>query len=459
MTIQSLVKSMLGVKQIHVDDVKLVEDADGVVHLKIYLRPHKSHSDRCPICGRRCSGYDAPNSNYTVWRDLDCNGVIVELYYRTHRIECKKHGVQTAAVPWAYHNSRFTKRFDLQVAWLSRKLSKSALAELMRIDWKTVGRCVSRALNVLEPDRARRLDGLVNIGIDETSYKKGHKYLTVIVNHDTNEVVWVHKDHGKSVLEEFFNSLTDEQKASIERVSGDGARWITDCVNEHIPHAVRCLDFFHLIGWCNETLDKLRTELWQAAKKKYEAKKKEVNRGKGRPKKDDIESKELSHLNDNKNAIKGSKTVLLVGNEKLSKKQEKKLKRLGYSNSSLMTAYSLKEDLRMIIQETNVEVAEALLKQWYYRASHCKSQEVKDLAKKVKRHTKHILNTIEHRLSNARIEATNNKIKLLIRMSYGFRNLQNLFDMVYLNCSKIDIPLPNRKGSIAKERELLNTYA
>ena len=106
---------------------------------------------------------------------------------------------------------------------------------------------MSRALRDLEPERARRLNGLVNIGIDETSYRKGHKYITIVVNHDTNTVVWVADGHGKSVLEQFYKSLTDDQLASIKVVTGDGARWITDCGNEFTPDCERCVDPFHVV--------------------------------------------------------------------------------------------------------------------------------------------------------------------------------------------------------------------
>lgn len=119
----------------------------------------------------------------------------------------------------------------------------------MRIEWQTVGNCVSRALYDLEPERSRKLNELVNIGIDETSYRKGHKYITVAVNHDTNSVIWVADGHGKAVLEQFYRSLTLEQPASIKVVSEDGARWITDCVNEFTPDCERCMDPFHVVEW------------------------------------------------------------------------------------------------------------------------------------------------------------------------------------------------------------------
>ena len=155
--------------------------------------------------------------------------------------------------------------------------------------WETVGRCVNRALHDLEPERSRRLDGLVNIGIDETSYKKGHKYITVIFNHDTNTVVWASEDHGKSVLEKFYKQLTPEQLSSIKVVTGDGAKWITECVNEYTPDCAHCVDSFHVVEWAMTALDEVRKDIWHDAYSEYKQIKKDNPCGKGRPKKDDPE--------------------------------------------------------------------------------------------------------------------------------------------------------------------------
>lgn len=89
---------------------------------------------------------------------------------------------------------------------MAKALCKSAVSQYMRISWATVGRCITRTRNYLEPDISNRLNGLKRIGIDETSYSKGHKYITTVVNHDTNTVVWVAPNHGKSVLDGFLNS-------------------------------------------------------------------------------------------------------------------------------------------------------------------------------------------------------------------------------------------------------------
>ena len=158
-----------------IENFNLYSDEDGVKHIRIKARPNKWHENDYPFCHKSCPAYDKHSSRPTTWRGLDWGGILVEVEYQTHRIICLEHGVYVAEVPWAYPGSRFTKDFDLTVAWFASYLPRSTTSYFMRVDWETVGRCVNRALHDLEPERSRRLDGLVNIGIDETSYKKGHK--------------------------------------------------------------------------------------------------------------------------------------------------------------------------------------------------------------------------------------------------------------------------------------------
>ena len=243
MTTNTLVKNLIGVNKVKVNNASFKADDKGVKKIIVEVEPHKNIQGRCPYCndGKKLPKYDSC-AHLKSWRGLDCGGVLVEIQSATRRVSCPVHGVVTAAVPWAFPDSRFTKDFDLSIAWLSRTLNKSAISEYMRISWATVGRCISRAMDYLEPDRSSRFDGLKRIGIDETSYSKGHKYITTVVNHDTNTVVWVSDKHGKSVLESFFKQLSEEQRANIEVVSGDGARWITECVKEYCPQSLRCTD-------------------------------------------------------------------------------------------------------------------------------------------------------------------------------------------------------------------------
>ena len=443
----TLCKKLLNVKNTVVESHDFYNDTNGVTHLRIKARPNVWHENDCPFCGRRnLPRYDHQAKKNKVWRGLDFGGILVEIEAATHRVTCPEHGVITAAVPWAYAQSSFTKDFDLTVAWLAAYLPRSAVSNYMRIDWQTVGSCMSRALHDLEPERTRRLDGLVNIGIDETSYRKGHKYITVIVNHDTNTVVWVSDGHGKSVLEQFYKNLTDEQLASIKVVTGDGARWITDCVNEFTPECERCVDPFHVVEWAMEALDKVRKDRWRAVYEEAQKLARDNPQKRGRPKADDVTASKVQAAKTRASEIKNSGYTLGKAPEHLTENQRIRLDMIQANDPQLYRAYCLKESLRLLLKSTDVEQAETDLKHWLWWASHSRIPAFKDLYKKIKRHKDHILNTIRLGLSNARIEATNNKIKLIIRKAYGSRNIRNMMDMVYLVCSDIRIPLPNRKS-------------
>ena len=353
----TLCKKLLNVKHTVVESHDFYTGADGVAHLRIKARPNAWHQDDCPFCGRRCPGYDHPAKHRKIWRGLDFGGILVEIEGDTHRIRCPEHGVVTAAVPWAYPGSSFTKDFDLTVAWLAEYIPRSAVASFMRIDWQTVGNCISRSLQDLEPERSRRLDGLVRIGIDETSYRKGHKYITVIVNHDTNTVVWVADGHGKSVLEQFYRTLSDEQLASIEVVTGDGARWITDCVNEFTPNCERCVDPFHVVEWAMDALDQVRKDRWRAAYAKASELAKEAPKKRGRVRSDDRAAQKALAARKEASEIKKSTYALGKAPKNLTDNQRIRLEMIQARDPQLYRAYRLKECLRTLVKSSDVDQA------------------------------------------------------------------------------------------------------
>jgi transposase len=444
----TLLKNILGVKNAVVQDVNFSVNACGVKILSIRMRPKKKEADYCPICHKHCPVYDR-SSILRSWRALDFAGVLVYITAYTQRISCPKHGVLVADVPWAFHNSGFTKSFDLVVTWMAENLSRSAVAEYLRIDWKTVGRCISRVREHIEPDRSKRLDNLVNIGIDETSYRKGHKYITVIVNHDTNTVVWVSNKHGKEIFSKFLKSLTLEQRASIKVVTGDGARWIDQCIEKYLPNCARCVDSFHVVEWANEALNSLRKEVWRDAYQEFKELKKTVKRKRGRGALKDRDSIAVHKAEAKAAEIKGSAYALGKAPEHLTNKQETQLAEIAVSNKRLYRGYLLKEQLRLILHMSNGDEAKEELDRFFWRATHSRIEKFRELGHKIRRHEKHILNTIRLKMSNARIESTNNKIKLIIRRAFGFRDVDNMLDMIMLVCSNIKIPLPNRPMEVS----------
>jgi len=439
----TLLKKFANVNHSVIDSYEFEQNFQEEVILKINLHPQKAYSNCCPVCGCRCKVYDrSPDTR--MWRALDCGGIIIELHSPTCRVKCPLHGVKTASVPWAFHDSGFTKDFDMMATFLAMNINRSVAAEFLRCDWHTVMRCISRARNFLEPDLKKRYEGLENIGIDETSYRKGHSYITVVVNHDTNTVVWCAPGHSTEVLSKFFEELTEEQRQKIKCVSGDGAKWIDACIEKYIPHAKRCVDGFHVVTWAMEALDELRKEAWREAFSNQKALTKEIKRGKGRPSKQDKASKKLSDAKTKATEIKTSTYTLGKAPENLTPNQFERLQMIARTNPKLFRGYTLKERLRMALKMSTRDEAKSELATFFWKATHSKISVFKELAHKIRRHEEHILNTIDSKLSNARVESINNKIKLFIRKAYGFKNIQNLLDMILLGCSNILIPLPNR---------------
>lgn len=444
-TLNTMFRKLLNVNTAIFTNMRIETNEKGVSCIYVEAKINKKQANRCPICGRKCPGYDKGSNKVRRWRALDIGGLILFIETSQARIYCDDHGVQYPSVPWAYEGSRFTKEFDMTAAWLACQLSKKATSEFLRIDWETVGRCIARARNDIEPDLKKRLDGLVHIGIDETSYRKGFKYITVIVDHDRNRVVWLHEGHGKSVLEKFYKELTDKQRKNIKVVTGDGARWITECVEKYTPECVRCMDSFHVVEWANAALDEVRIKAWRDANVIVKALEEKYGKiGKGKPAKDNRNVQKILNARKEAYDIKGSSFAVGKAPEHLTERQRETLENIRRCNSKFYRAYEMKESLRLILRCTNRFDAECRLKSWLWWAAHSRIEAFKELAKKVRRNMEFILNTISYGLSNARIEATNNKIKLVIRRSYGFRNIDSMLNMIYLTCSDIKIPLPNR---------------
>ena len=153
---------------------------------------------------------------------------------RAPRVRCRDHGVIVAAVPWARHRAGHTRDFDDLAAWLAVRTSKSAVMELLRVAWRTVGSIVTR-VNADIDNTVDRLEGLRRIGIDEISYKRGHRYLIVVVDHDRGHLVWAGPGRNDAALNVFFDELGHDRAALLTHVSADMADWIARVVAKRAP--------------------------------------------------------------------------------------------------------------------------------------------------------------------------------------------------------------------------------
>jgi len=400
---------LLSLQRAVVEDVWIGDEGEIVVA----ARPGWRERDRCGVCRRRSPGFDLGDGRRR-WRALDLGTTLAFLEADAPRVTCRRHGVVVCAVPWARHNARFTRAFEDQAAWLAVNTSKSAVAELMRIAWRTVGSICERVC-----DEAQRevdlLDGLRRIGIDEISHRKGQRYLTVVVDHDTGRLVWAAAGRDRKTVEAFFDALGETRCKQIELVSCDMAGWIAGPVADRLPDAVRCVDPFHVVMLATDALDEVRREVWNDARR----------------------AGELAAAKD----LKGARFALWKNPENLTDRQAAKLSSIQKTNARLYRAYLLKEQLRQIYR-LSADAAVKLLDEWIAWARRCRLPSFVKLARTITAQRAGIVAAIGHGLSNARVEAINTQIRMITRRAYGLHSASALIALAMLSLAGLCPPLP-----------------
>jgi transposase len=228
--------------------VDSVDFTDTAIVVRVRLR---SKVLVCP-CGRTSRArYDMSRRR---WRHVDFGRYRVLIEAQIRRVDCAGCGrVRSEWMPWARPGARHTRDFEDLAGWLVKRMSKTAVAALLRTTWETVDTLVRRLVDThLDSDR---LDGLYRIGVDEIAYRKGRKFLTVVADHDTGRVVFVGEGRTQHVLGEFFTALGPTGRQQIHAVSMDMTAIYRKATDAHVPHAAICLDPFHVIKWAGEALD------------------------------------------------------------------------------------------------------------------------------------------------------------------------------------------------------------
>jgi transposase len=370
---------------------------------------------RCGVCRARAPLYDRGHRRR--WRSLDDGLLRVYLEADLPRVTCGEHGVVIAAVPWARHDAGHTLAFDEHVAWFAVGASKKLVAELLRINWHTVGAIVTRVMKDRDGQDGDRLAGVTRVGIDEVHFAKGQRYLTVVVDHDSGRLLYVVEGRSKTSVEGFFDLLGEERSHGLTHISADGADWIARVVEVRAPNAALCLDPFHVVKWAGDALDEVRRQVWNQARR--------------------------SGMKAHAKALKDSRYALWKRPEDLNEKQELKLALIAEVNKPLYRAYLLKEQLRMVFAPGGLERV-YLLNDWLAWASRSRLEPFVKLARTIRDRKIDICNSLTFRLSNARVESMNQKIRLIIRRAYGFRSVEALRAMILLCLAGYARPLPGR---------------
>lgn len=419
-----VLQAAFGLEHAVAEGVDYDEAAEALI---VSVRPAAKARNRCGRCGRRSPRYDRGEGRRR-WRALDLGTCRVYLEAEAPRVACRTHGVTVAAVPWARHGAGHTRDFDDQAAWLAVHVSKSAVVALLRIAWRTVGAIVARVDSDIEAV-VDRLDGLRRIGIDEISYKRGYRYLTIVVDHDSGRLVWAAPGRDEATLNTFFDALGPERAARITHVSADMAGWISHVVTDRAPQAIHCADPFHIVAWAGDALDVERRRAW--------------NQASGRVRIDTAKRNQSRGATGQARQIKLARHALWKKPENLTARQRRQLEWIAEADPRLWRAYLLKEALRYAVNVKGEQGKQAL-DDWISWARRSRIPAFVELQRKIVDNRAAIESMMDSGLSNALIESTNTKIRLLTRIAFGFHGPQPLIALAMLALGGHCPPLPGR---------------
>ncbi len=398
MRVTSLLRSVLAMKHTRVLGARFSPEGLEVDVAPITRLP------RCSGCGRaRRQLYDRRRRS---WRHLDFGGMQVTLWYDLRRVDCGKCGVVSELVPWADHDSRYTCDFEDHVAYLAQRMDQTTVSSTMRIAWRTVGSIVERVV-------ARRrdgdlLDGLEYIGIDELSYRRHHEYVTVVVDHVRQRVVWVAEGKSAATLDRFFDDLGPERASKLKFVTVDMSAPYVDRVTVRAPQAQIVFDRFHVQRLVQDALDQVRR----------------------------AEVRTLEDTGSRKD-LKKTRWALLKNHWNLTAVESSRLSEIQRTNRQLYRAYLLKAALADLLGRRQVHVVRQKLGEWISWARRSRLKPFRRVAATLRKYFDGIVAIAATGLSNGRTEGLNGKIRTITRRAYGFHSSSSLIGFIMLCCTGI----------------------
>ena len=414
MRVTTVLNRLLALRGITVSNVSF---GAGLVTVDVGLRRRRLVCPECRFSTRARYDTRAVDSS---WRHLDLGRWQVRVRARLRRLRCPTHGVRVEGVGFARSGSRFTGDFEDLVAYLATKTDKTTITRMQRLDWDTVGRICERVVaDGLDP---ARLDGLVSIGVDEVSWRRHHRYLTLITDHTGKKIIWGAPGKDAATMDAFFDELGTQRAAKLQAVSMDMGAAFNKSAREHAPDAVICIDPFHAVAIVGDALDVVRRQAWN----------------------------QLRQLPDQGAAkrFKGARWALLKRPDNLTEDQAATLRRLRRHGGDVWRAYTLKEAFRAIFAgDLDPDDVDALLDRWCSKASRSRLEPFIKAANTIRKFRDGILAAIRLHINNARTEGLNGHVRLITRRAYGFHSPQAALALVMLSCGPIQLRLPHESAT------------
>ena len=372
------------------------------LHLTIGFPPGSRFADES---GMSCPVHDTVERQ---WQHLSFFEHACYLHCAVPRIITSAGKVVTVVVPWARPGSGFTLLFEaLALALIEREMPVNRVAELLRVNpqriWTVFNHWVGKARAADDPS------SITQLGIDETSTRKGHHYVTLGVDLDQGRVIQVTEGKGKETLQDIQQHLESKgvDKQQIKQASLDLSPSFIAGVKESFPSAEITFDRFHVVKLLNEAMDKVR----KAERKEHEE-------------------------------LKGHKYTFLKNHENLSETKQQELAEMIQLYPTLGEAYRLKVLFNDLWTMPDKPAAHAFLDQWCAEVETAKIPAFMKFAKTVRAHWNGIVHFVESRLSNGILEGINHKVQLAKRRARGFRNIDNFINMIYFLCGKLQFSYP-----------------
>lgn len=390
---------------------------------------------RRPVCPCGWRGRAVYDRSTRRWRHLDLAASKLFLEAEIRRIHCRACGrVRTEAVDWARPRARHTRDFEDVVAWLCQHTDKTTVTRLLRTSWETVAGIVGRV--VADHLDTRRLENIYRIGVDEVSYRKGHRYLTVVADHDRDgAVIWAGEGRDHTALEAFYDLLGEDGCAALQAVSLDMGGAYEKATNLKAAQARQCVDPFHVVKLANEAIDKARRQAWNAERRTNPA----AKRPRGRPPAGSTPPPNKPRW------VKHTRWALLKDPDALNDSQLAVLDTLRRERSVLYRCWQLKEGLRDLFRLRRPDEAGVHLDWWLAWACRCRIPAFVTLSKTIRANRDRILAAVELGLSNSKLEGLNSKIRLINHRGYGHHTAAALIAMIYLCCGGITVELPTER--------------
>ena len=326
-------------------------------------------------------------------RDIDIFKAPVYIGYKYRKIRCNKClGIRVEELDLAYPYERITKRFAQYIIELCQYMTVEHVAEVFNLDKRLVKKLHKEYL--ISKFREDTFDGLKIICVDEISLKKGHNYLTIVMDYETGRVVHVGKDRSYNTLKAFFKKLPDEVRENIEAVCIDMWDPYIKAISTWCPNASIVFDFFHVVRAYGKVIDKVRN----------------------------AEYKKASDMS--KGIIKGTKYILIKNRENLKKSEADRLNDLLKINRNLTIVYILKDYIKRLWKYKYKAWAKKAINNFVAIAQESGIKPLIAFAKTIVRHAYGIINHCKYHITTSRLEGFNNKIKVIKRKAYGFRDIE-----------------------------------